>query len=108
MDVVHLLNSCLDLLLVSLEVNDEDEGVVVFNLLHRRFSCEGVLQDLVLVKLVPPRCTDSWVLGVSWLLQSLWAVKCHRCADLLGLPLGRPRLNCLGDLQGLSLAISLL
>jgi len=108
LDVIHLLNGCLDLLLVRLEVNDEDKGVVVFNLLHRRLSRKGVFEDLVLIKLVPPRCTDSWVLGVPWLLEGLGPVKRHRCADLLVLPLGGSRLNSLGNLQGLSLAISLL
>ncbi|CAL5026610.1 unnamed protein product [Urochloa decumbens] len=108
LNVIHLLDSSLDLLLVCLEVNNEDQSVVIFDLLHCGFSGEGVLEDLVLIKLVPSRSTDSWVLGVPSLLQGLGAVKCHRRADLLGLLLGRPRLHSLGNLQGLGLGISLL
>ena len=34
-------------MLVSLDVDEEDQGVVVFDLLHRRFSCQRVLDDVV-------------------------------------------------------------
>jgi hypothetical protein len=33
--------------LVGLDVDEEDQGVVVFDLLHRRFGCQRVLDDVV-------------------------------------------------------------
>ena len=36
-------------MLVSLGVDDEDQGVVVFNLLHGRLSGQGMLDDVVCV-----------------------------------------------------------
>ena len=40
---VHLLDSSLDLWLVGLDIDDEDEGVVIFDFLHGRFSGQWVL-----------------------------------------------------------------
>ena len=48
-DVVQLLDGRLDLVLVRLEVDQEDQGVVVFDLLHRRLSGQGMLDDVVSV-----------------------------------------------------------
>ena len=36
-------------MLVRLEVDQEDQGVVVFDLLHRRLSGQGMLDDVVSV-----------------------------------------------------------
>ena len=47
LDVVHALDGILDLLLRGPGVDDEDEGVVVLDLLHGRFSGEGELEDLL-------------------------------------------------------------
>jgi len=52
-DVVQLLDSALDLMLVGLDVTDEDQGVVILNLLHSWLSGKGVLNDVVSVHLVP-------------------------------------------------------
>ena len=40
---IHLLDSGLDLWLVGLDIDDEDKGVVVFDLLHGGFSGQWVL-----------------------------------------------------------------
>ena len=48
-DIVQLLDGSLDLVLVGLDVADEDEGVVVLDLLHRRLGRQGVLDDVVRV-----------------------------------------------------------
>ena len=48
--VVQLLNGVLDLPLVCLDIDNENQGVVLFNLLHGRLSVEGVDDDLVLVQ----------------------------------------------------------
>lgn len=44
-DVVQLLDGGLDLRLVGADVDDEDEGVGVLNLLHRGFSGKRMLDD---------------------------------------------------------------
>ncbi len=49
LDVVKFLHSTLDLVLVGLDVRDEDEGVVVFDLLHRGLGRQRVLYDVVSV-----------------------------------------------------------
>lgn len=53
LDVIHFLDCILDLSLVSTNVNDENKGVVIFNLLHCRFSGEGIFQNLVMIKFIP-------------------------------------------------------
>merc|ERR1719206_787289 len=55
-DVVQLLNSRLDLMLVGLDVADEDKCVVIFNLFHGRLGSEGVLDDVISIHLVPLGC----------------------------------------------------
>jgi len=48
-DVVQLLDGGFDLVLVSLDVHDEDEGVVVFDLLHRGLGRQRMLDDVVCI-----------------------------------------------------------
>ena len=62
LNVIHLLDSIFDLLLVSTNVNNENQGVVVFDLLHCRLCGEWVLEDSVVVQLIPWSGTDAWVL----------------------------------------------
>lgn len=56
-DVVQLLDSVLDLMLVCLDVNDEHQRVVVLNLLHGRLCRQGELDDGVVVQ---PAREDNW------------------------------------------------
>ena len=81
-DVVQLLESLLDLGLVGLRVDDEDQGVVLFDLLHGALGVEGVNDDLMLVqaRLVGERL--AVVLGRSRELEGLGAVEGGRGADL--------------------------
>ena len=51
-NLIEGLDGVLDVLLGCLEVNDEDEGVVVLNLLHGALSREGELEDGVAIKLL--------------------------------------------------------
>jgi hypothetical protein len=51
-NVVQLLDGRLDLVLVSPHATDEDKGVVVLDLLHCRFSGQGVLDDVVSIHAV--------------------------------------------------------
>lgn len=48
LDTVELADSLGDLGLVGAEVDDEDDGVVLLDLLHGSLSREGVLDDGVL------------------------------------------------------------
>ena len=85
LNVIHLLDSIFDLLLVSTNVNNENQGLVAFDLLHCRLGGEWVLEDFGVVQLVPWSGTDAWVFGVSSLCQCLWPVECHLRPDLLRL-----------------------
>lgn len=109
LNVIHFLHCILYLLFVSTDVNNEDKSVVVFNFLHCRLSCEGIFEDLVLVKLVPGRGTNARVLGISFLLQCPWPVKCNWCSYFLGFLLKSPStwFHCLGSLLGLGFWVSL-
>lgn len=61
--VVLLLESGGDLALVGLDVDDEDEGVVLLNLLHGRLGVEGVDKDLAGVEAGLRRNRLAGVLG---------------------------------------------
>lgn len=50
LDVVHLLDGILDLVLVGVDVDDEDKGVVALNLGHGSLSGEGITQNGVLIQ----------------------------------------------------------
>ena len=64
-NVVKPLDGGLDLVLVRLLVNDEDEGVVVFDLLHGRLSSQRVLDDLESIQLVSAGSRPSRVPKVN-------------------------------------------
>lgn len=81
-DVVELLQGLLDLGLVGLDVDDEDEGVVLLNLLHGALGVEGVDDDLVLVETGLVRDRLAGVLGGAGDNESLGAVEGGRVADL--------------------------
>jgi len=49
-DIVLLLEGSSDLTLVGLDVDDEDEGVVLFDLLHGGLGVEGVDEDLASIE----------------------------------------------------------
>jgi len=84
-NIVHLLQGILDLALVGLDVNEEDQGVVLLNLLHGRLGVEGSLQDLVLIQTGNVGNRLAGVLGVTGKLQGLGAVEGGRGADLASL-----------------------
>lgn len=47
-DVVQFLYGILNLMFVGTDINNEDKGVVIFDVLHGALSGEGVLQDRIL------------------------------------------------------------
>ena len=63
-DVIQLLDSSLDLVLVGLDVTDEHQCVVVLDLLHGGLSGQGVLDYGVSIHLIPLRSGLAGVLGV--------------------------------------------
>ena len=81
-DLVELLESLLDLGLVRLDVDQEDQGVVLLNLLHRTLGVERVDDDLVLVQTGGVRDRLAQVLGRARELQGLGAVEAGRGPDL--------------------------
>lgn len=88
--IVKLLERSLDLTLVGLDIHDEHQGVVLLNLLHRRFGVERVDDDLVVVETGLMGNTLARILGCAGELQSLGTVERRRLADL-------------GDLVGIDL-----
>ena len=81
-DVIQLLDSRLDLVLVGLDVADEDQGVVVLDLLHGRLSGQGVLDDVVSIHAVPAGSRLARVLGGSGRPEGLRPVELDTGPDL--------------------------
>lgn len=84
-NIVKLLESDLDLGLVCLDVDDEDEGVVLLNLLHGGLGVQWVDNDLVLIETWGVWDGLAWVLWGAGQDQGLWAVEGGRVADLASL-----------------------
>lgn len=84
-NVIQLLQSLLDLALVGLDIDDEDEGVVLLDLLHGALGVEGVQDDVVGIHAGVTGDGDTGVLGGPRELQGLGAVEGGRGADLAGL-----------------------
>merc|ERR1711911_563456 len=103
-----LLHSLLDLGLVGLEVDDEDEGVVIFNLLHGGLSRQRIANDGISVHAIS---VGRALLGELWSpfeSQGLRTTELDHSPDFLhassktsfdDLLLGR---ECLGRGRGLS------
>jgi hypothetical protein len=61
--------------LVGLDINNENQGVVLLNLLHGALSVERVLDDLVLIETRLVRDGLAWVFWLAGELESLGAVE---------------------------------
>ena len=97
-DLVERLERLLDLGLVRLDVDQEDQGVVLLDLLHRALGVERVDDDLVLVQAGRMRDRLAQVLGSARELQGLRTVESGRGPDLallVGVILGRMLANSL-------------
>lgn len=81
-DVVELLQGSLDLGLVGLDIDNEDEGVVLLDLLHGALSVERVDDDLVLIKAGLVLDGLAEVLGVPGKSEGLRAAEGGRSSDL--------------------------
>lgn len=80
--IVKLLQGLLDLGLVGLDVDDEDQGVVLLNLLHGALGVERVDDYLVLVEARQVRDRLAGVLGGPRQLQGLGTVEAGGVAGL--------------------------
>jgi len=90
-NVIELLKGKLDLGLVGLDINDEDEGVLLLNLLQRTLGVEGVDNDLVLIEAGSVVDRLAGVLGGPGELEGLGKVEGRAVADLgllVGMNLG--------------------
>ena len=68
---------------VSLQVGDKDQGIVIFDLLHRRFSGQRMLNNGMGVHTIPGGSGLPWVLWVSGGSEGLWPSEVHRGAVFL-------------------------
>lgn len=93
LNIVQLLDGVLDLPLVALQVDDEDQGVVVLDLLHSALGVQRVLDDSELVHSGQVGDGLSSILGVSSKLEGAGSVERRRGSDLSERP-------GLGTLQG--------
>jgi len=82
-DLIKLLHRLLDLRLVGLEVDDENEGVVILNFLHRRLSREGIADDRIGVHAISFRRALLGELGRPLQSQSLGTAEFDDSSDLL-------------------------
>lgn len=81
-NVIELLKSLLDLGLVGLDIDDEDEGVLLLDLLQGTLGVERVDDDLVLIETRSVRDRLAGVLGSPRQLKGLRLVEGGRVADL--------------------------
>jgi hypothetical protein len=81
-DIVELLQRLLDLSLICLDIDNEDQGVVLLNLLHGTLSVKRVDDDLVLIEARLMRNGLSWVFGRPGELEGLGTVESCRETDL--------------------------
>lgn len=81
-NVIELLKRLLDLGLVGLDVDDEDEGVVLLNLLHGALGVERANDDLVLIEARKMGDRLARVLGSAGDDEGLGAVERSAQADL--------------------------
>jgi len=81
-DVIELLQGLLDLGLVGFNIDDEDEGVLLLDLLQGALSVERVDDDLVLIEARLVRNRLARVLGGAREDEGLRAVEGSRLPDL--------------------------
>ena len=82
LDVVELLDGVLDVPLVGLQVDDENKGVVVLNLLHGTLSVERVVDGSELVESGQVGDRLSGVFRSSGKSEGLGSVEGDGCSDL--------------------------
>jgi len=78
---IEFLHGVTDVTLVGLEVNDEGESVVIFNLSHGRIGAQGKLDNRVLSVSGSVGDTLLLVLGVTLKTQSLRATELSSGVD---------------------------
>merc|ERR1712168_1108844 len=66
LDIIQLLDSKFDLRFARTNIGDENQGVVVFDLLHRTLSGEGMMNDGELIHTTHLGSGFSWVQTTPW------------------------------------------
>lgn len=69
--------------LVGLDVDNEDKGVVLLNLLHRALGVERVDDDLAGIETGLTWDRSAWVFRCARKSEGLWQVEGGRLADLV-------------------------
>lgn len=104
LNVIELLDGILDLSLVGLDINEEDKGVIILELLHGSLSVKRLADDAVLVHAGSVGDRLAAVLGSTSKLEGLGQVEGGGGADLaLSLALGTLKGSLLG-IEGLVLS----
>lgn len=83
-NVVQLLHGILDLSLVASDINDEYQGVVLFDLLHRRLRIERVDDCSESIHAGCVRDRLSGVFGITGEAEGLGAVERDAGSDFAG------------------------
>lgn len=81
-NIVQLLHSCFDLRFVCSNIHNENQSIIVFNFLHCRLSCQRMLDDSIVIKLVWSGSRDSWILGVPSKAKSFGSMEFDSCLNL--------------------------
>jgi hypothetical protein len=68
--------------LVGLDIDNEDKGVVLLNLLHGTLGVERVDDNLVLIETGLVRNRLAWVFWRAGKLKGFWSVEGGRLANL--------------------------
>lgn len=84
-NVVKLLQGLLDLSLVCLDVDNEDKGVVLLDLLHGALGVQWVDDNLVLIETGLGNDGSTWVLWCTGELEGLGSAEGGRETDLADL-----------------------
>lgn len=109
-DIVQLLEGGSDLSLVGSSGDDEDEGVHLFDLLHRGLGVQGEQDSLVGIHSRGMRDRLSWVLWCSSELESVGSVEgdgSSNLSDLVALSSLEGSLLGGGGLDGFGLGLGL-
>ena len=64
-NIIEFLQGILNLSLVGFDVDNEDQCIVLFDLLHRAFCVQRMYDDLIFVEAFLMRYRLPWILGRS-------------------------------------------
>ena len=104
-NVLELLHSLFDLVLVGLDIHNEHKSVVVFYFLHGWLGSQRELDDGIVVKLVSSGGALSRIFGLPSEMQCLGPSECRWRADLFFMTVDAFQ-HCFLGLQSLCFSFS--